>query len=543
MDQNLRSVLDILSQPVIVSYRDGLVRHMNEKARKLFGFDSSELIGVGVEELVPNAMDSLVGNGDAVEWVSPRNGLKHEVVGTKLTGSMGDSVVFLVGAEESDEGSEIKNAAYYDPVTSVPNRQLFNDRLKTAIFQSKRTARMVALFAIDIDGFRLINETSGHASGDDLLVQFARRISENVRDSDTVARLGSDEFAVIQNDVRDVREITVLARRLIDLCSGVYDVSGAGEVHVGINMGISIFPMDAEEPERAIKYAEMALSKSKKEGRNNYQFYSSEMDGLVHARLSIEKALRAALINNEFELYYQPQVSLETGKIVGAEALVRWNSPERGFVSPGDFIPIAEETGLIVDLGDWVLREACKQAVCWHTSGLSQIKMSVNLSGEQFKQDDMQETIRKTLEETGMNPANLGLEITESVLVGSVGKAIGMLRALDEMGIEIALDDFGTGYSSLSYLKRFKLHTLKIDRSFVSDIGKDPDDEAIADAIIGLGKSLGMKVIAEGVETTKQLEFVRSRGCQQMQGYYFSRPVPANEFEGLLASSRNLYSE
>lgn len=379
----------------------------------------------------------------------------------------------------------------------------------------------------------------GHSVGDLLLNAVAERLTASVRDGDTVACLGGDEFTIILADVAKEEDVAKAAHKIHNVFSKPFDLEGR-ELFATTSIGISIYPKDGEDPETLLKNADTAMCRAKEEGRNNYQFYSPTMTVKAAERLALEDSLHHALQRGEFLLHYQPQVDLKTGQIIGMEALVRWQRPDRGMVSPKEFIPLAEETGLIVPIGEWVLRTACAQNKAWQAAGFPPIRMAVNLSARQFQQRNLIEMVARVLEETGLASNYLELELTESSIMQNVQTTIATLRELNAIGIAISIDDFGTGYSSLNYLKRFPINTLKIDQSFVHDIPNDPDDAAIVTAIITLAHSLKLKVIAEAVEIVEQLEFLRSLQCDKIQGYLFSKPLPAEEATKLLAEKRSL---
>ena len=397
----------------------------------------------------------------------------------------------------------------------------------------------MAVFVLDLDNFKLINETLGHEEGDALLKMVAGRLSGCVRAGDTLAHQGGDEFTVVISADDLSKNAAGIAGKLLEAIARPLTVNGRELVVTG-SIGISIFPRDGDEPESLVKNAEAAMYRAKELGRNCCQFYAGEMNARSEARVALEHELRRALDRDEFLVYYQPKVSLRTGRISGMEALVRWQSPERGMVGPDSFIPLAEETGLIVPLGAWVLRTACAQNRAWQDAGLPALPVAVNLSPRQFRQQDIAALVEDALTGSGLDPRYLELEITESMVMRDADRVAALLGDLKRLGVSLSMDDFGTGYSSLSYLKRFPFDTLKIDQSFVRDITCDPDNAAIAKAIIAMAHSLHLKVIAEGVETEGQLAYLRSHGCDEMQGYYFSRPVPELEFAGLLREQRQL---
>lgn len=419
--------------------------------------------------------------------------------------------------------------AHYDPLTGLPNRLLFRDRLDRAITQASRSLRPVALMYLDLDGFKIINDSLGHRIGDELLIQMSARIREGLRDGDTLARLGGDEFAVILPDIQDSQGASGAARRIIQNLAKPFTLD-RHEVVVTASIGVTLFPMDGRDKDLLLQYADIAMYHAKEAGRNNFQFYTAEMNVRALERLKLENSLRLAVEQKQFILHYQPRVDLRRRRLIGMEALVRWEQPEYGLISPSKFIPIAEETGLIVPLGEWVLRTACRQAKEWTESGLGSLRVAVNLSSRQFRQPDLVDMIAGILTETGLNPNQLELELTESMIMQDVDLVIDLMTKLKKMGLYLSIDDFGTGYSSLNYLKRFPIDILKVDQSFVQDMTENPGDRDIVRAIIALGHSLQLTVLAEGVENEHQLILLLQEDCDEVQGYYFSRPLTTEEF-------------
>ncbi len=429
--------------------------------------------------------------------------------------------------------------AHHDGLTDLPNRPLFMDRLNQALARVKWHQRLVAVLFLDLDHFKRINDSLGHDMGDLLLKAVAERLSSCVRAGDTVARIGGDEFTIVLADVAQAEDVPKVGQKIIDTISRPFSLMGQ-EFFITISMGISIFPNDGQDAQILVKNAYAAMYRAKEQGRNHYQYYSPAMNVRTLERLALESNLRHALARKELLLYYQPRVDLETGRITGVEALLRWQYPDLGLVSPSQFVPLAEETGLIIPIGEWVLRTACAQNKLWQSMGLSPVRVAVNLSARQFEQRNLVETIGRVIKETGLDPNYLELELTEGLIMKNPEITIATLRSLHEMGIQVSIDDFGTGYSSLSYLKRFPIHALKIDQSFVRDIIIDPDGTVIVTAIILLAHSLKLKVIAEGVETQDQLDFVRSLKCHEIQGYFFSKPLPSEEMTRLLTIGKHL---
>lgn len=428
---------------------------------------------------------------------------------------------------------QLEYQANYDSLTRLPNRNLLRDRLQHALIIAQRHHKGVAVVFIDLDGFKNVNDSLGHSVGDRLLSVVAERLGRCARASDTVARHGGDEFVIVMTDTVDEQSLIAWMERVRASISEPVWLDGT-ELYVGCSMGASLFPQDGDDAETLLKKADLAMYRAKDMGRNTFQFYQPEMNASAGARLNLERRLRRALRDGEFLLHYQPQVDIVSGQIVGMEALVRWRDPEVGLIPPSSFIPVAEECGLIGPLSEWVLREACRQNKAWQDEGLPPARVSVNLSARQFQQHDIARLVTDVLAETGLEPQYLELELTESTIMRNAEEAVSMLNALHALGIGLAIDDFGTGYSSLSYLKRFPVDRLKIDRSFVSDIGTSGDDETITSAIIALAHSLNLQVIAEGVETSEQLDFLKERACDEMQGFFFSRPMPRDAIPELL---------
>ncbi|MBF0181057.1 MAG: EAL domain-containing protein [Magnetococcales bacterium] len=436
----------------------------------------------------------------------------------------------LTALRESEENLLYVSA--HDILTGLPNRHVFHERLGFALDEARAGEGQVWVLQLDLDRFKMINETMGHDVGDALIVEASRRIGLVLGGQGSVSRLGGDEFGImLTGSEEDTRSVTQLSQTLLDALRAplvLYDV----ELFVGASIGIGVFPLDGEDVTTLMKNVDAALYHAKEKGRNNFQFFRNEMNARAMARVLLETSLRNALERGEFLLHYQPQMRLATGELSGVEVLMRWNRPGAGMVSPGEFIPLAEETGLIVPMGLWVLRTACQRAMAWFAAGHPRFRVAVNLSGIQFGQPDFIEQVTGTLRATGMDPALLELELTESIAMGDAEETLAKLSALSDVGVELAIDDFGTGFSSLKYLKRFPIDTLKIDQSFVRNCASDTEDTAIIRAVIGLAHSLGLSVIAEGVETSEQLEVLRRYDCDQIQGYLYARPMPE---EALLA--------
>ena len=432
--------------------------------------------------------------------------------------------------------AEVDWLAYYDTVTQLPNRALFEDRLTQAVAIARAKDESLAVLFISLDQFKKVNDSLGHGPGDSLLREFAERLKSCISKSDTVARFGGDEFALLQTQTDGTKDIIETIGMLSQVLKFSFDLPGH-EVYATASVGVSLFPFDGDDSQTLLKNAGAALYKAKKSGGANYQFFTSDMHELATRRLALETNLRRAIQNEEFLIHYQPRVSVDSLAITGVEALVRWQHPQLGLVSPAEFIPLAEDTGLIVPIGEWVLRKACLQSREWQERGFAPIQMSVNISARQFHERDLSETVIRILDETGLAAKHLDLELTESSIMQNSEFAAGVLDRLKSMGINISIDDFGTGFSSLASLKRLPIDVLKIDKSFVRDVTTDPDDAALVMAIITLAHNLRLKVIAEGVETAEQLRFLQLLRCDEIQGYFFSRPRAAEDLVALFDTS------
>ena len=441
-------------------------------------------------------------------------------------------------SERKNTQEQLSYLAYHDGLTDLPNRTLFMDRLTQGLIRLAFHRRSAAVLFFDLDHFKHINDTLGHNIGDMLLKAVSERLKSCVREGDTVARLGGDEFAIMLADLARPEDVPLIAQKVTETLSQPFQIKDH-QLFITTSIGISLYPSDCNDPEALLKAADLAMYRAKEQGRNNYQFYHPTLNTIAAERLSIETGLRQALEREEFLLHYQPLLDLATGHVIGIEALVRWRPPDGSLVSPAKFIPVAEETGLILSIGEWVLRTACRQTRAWQDAGFRNLRVSVNLSARQFHQKNLIQTIDKILKETGLDPRFLELELTESIMQNAQ-EIIETLHEINARGMEISVDDFGTGYSSLSYLKRLPIQTLKVDQSFVKNIAMGTDDMVIVISIINLAHNLGLKAIAEGVETAEQLQSLRWLNCDRMQGYLFSRPLPADEITKLLAEGRHL---
>lgn len=439
----------------------------------------------------------------------------------------------LVSARES-----LLVQATHDPLTGLPNRLLFSDRLTQRLMRSRYAPQPLAVMYLDLDRFKLVNDTLGHSMGDRLLQSVAQRLSDCLRATDTLARMGGDEFTIILADIETHEEAASVARKILEMLAEPVVIE-ANEFFVTASIGISVFPIDGTDVETLVKNADTAMYRAKEQGRNCYHAFTESLNASAVQAMALEAGLRRALDRKEFVVHYQPRVDIKTGRIVGSEALVRWQHPEYGLVSPNQFISLAEDTGLIGPISEYVIETACKQTQKWMDAGCGPLSVSVNISGKQFQQRRLSHSVQYALEQSGMDARHLDLELTESTLMTDPDAVISVLQEFRDMGIKISVDDFGTGYSSLSYLKRFPVDAVKIDRSFVMHLTTNPDDAAIAGAVVAMAHSLKLKVCAEGVETIEQLEFLRSLQCDEMQGYFISPPVAAQEFDELLWQNGN----
>jgi len=501
--------------------------HPPERAAKFYN-DEQQVMRTGkpmidIEEYI------IEGNGHRKYLLTskvPLRNDRNEVIG--LVGISRD-VTARKRAEE-----EVHFLAHHDALTRLPNRALFMDRLGQAILNAERDDRWVAIAFIDLDNFKMINDGLGHAAGDELLRAVASRMVASVRSTDTVVRLGGDEFVLLLLDQpANTAAITATLEKVRSAIGQPIELEGQ-TIQVTCSMGLATFPDDGTDPESLVKNADAAMYQAKALGRDNFQFYTAQMNAEVHERISLQIELRQGITRGQFQLAYQPQIDIQTGRVFAAEALVRWNHPVLGSLPPSRFIPIAEESGLIVPLGDWVLHAACRQNKAWQDAGMPPISVCVNVSARQFKEKNWIQRVRHALEESGLEPRYLELELTESLIMQDAEQAIATMRELQAVGVHFSIDDFGTGYSSLSALKSFPVARLKIDRSFVRNLPHDENDRGIATAVISLGQKLNMRVIAEGVETDAQLEFLTANHCDEIQGFHFSRPVAPEALADLL---------
>jgi diguanylate cyclase (GGDEF)-like protein len=516
---------------------DGIVRMAS--ARPLHGFPLTLVVGLSESEQLSRTQAS-IGRNLWFAAIATVLLLLFMAVLARISAKLAQ-ITKRENAAKMAHAERVQHLAYHDALTGLPNRLFFSKILEQSISQARRYNRSLAVVFLDLDRFKNINDTYGHQAGDQVLLTLAKKLKLGLRESDTVARFGGDEFIALLPEFEEEKYLATVAQKLLDVVSEPFLCHGQALVLTG-SIGIAIFPLHGQDEQALMRCADAAMYHAKNEGRNNCQFYSTTLQLNSLKRLKIENNLRQAIERNELELHYQPKVDLASNRITSTEALLRWNS-DSGMVPPSEFIPIAEETGLVVEIGRWALKTACAQSVSWQEQGLPPVCVAVNLSARQFSEADLVDDVATILKETKLSPTLLELEITESLLMQNIDRAIRVLSSLNKMGIRLAIDDFGTGYSSLSNLKRFPLTTLKIDRAFISDIPHDRDDCVITEAIVGMGKSLSMTVVAEGVETEKQLTFLRSRGCDEFQGHYFSKAIPADSFADLLRKQIALPTE
>jgi len=547
--------LNCIGDGVVCTDVSGNITFLNLVAEKMTGWQWEEAVGRSMDdvfriqdavtrETTPNPMNAAVGLDRTVHLPSDcilirRDGFEtpiedsvapiHDREG-KVTGAV---IVFRDVSAARAMVAEMTHSAEHDFLTGLPNRMLLNDRVNQAIVLAPRHHKKVAVLFLDLDGFKHINDSLGHPIGDKLLQSIAKRLVGCVRNSDTVSRQGGDEFVVLLSELGQQEDAAISALRILEAVSAAHSID-QHDLHVTTSIGVSVYPDDGLDAETLIKNADTAMYQAKENGRQSYQFFKPAMNVRAVERQSIEESLRRALEREEFTLHYQPKINLRSGEITGAEALIRWTHPTRGPVSPAQFIPVAEDCGLILPIGNWVLRESCRQARAWVDAGLPLRTIAVNISSMEFRDDNFLETVFTVLKDTGLDAKSLELELTESVLMKRAESAASVLKTLRTRGVQIAVDDFGTGYSSLSYLRKFPIDALKIDQSFVRQITAAPDDATIVTAVISMGRSLNLRVVAEGVETRGELEFLQAHQCDEAQGYYFSRPVPPQQFAKLL---------
>jgi diguanylate cyclase (GGDEF)-like protein/PAS domain S-box-containing protein len=555
----LQILIDTIPCPIFYKDMKGLYLGCNKAFEEYMNRPRSEIIGRSDYDLVPSTVadkycradrDLLRKMGiDTYEAsIKYADGTRHEVICNKAVflnpdgtaGGLVGSILDITDRKRFEE--QLMHQANHDSLTGLPNRSLLNDRLNNALAYEDRHRELLAVMLIDLDNFKVINDTMGHSSGDLLLLEAANRLRHCVRQYDTVARLGGDEFVLLLRDVEHIEILAKISEKILALFKEPFFI-GRHEVFVTASIGIATYPADGVTADSLLKNADTAMYHVKESGRNGYQFFTEEMNVKVQERLTMETRLRKALDLREFFLLYQPKVDVSSGVIAGAEALLRWQREGDEIVMPDEFIPLLEETGLIVQVGDWVLRAVCLQGRAWLDTGAPPLIISVNVSARQFHQKNLPEKVETILRETGFPPHHLEIELTESIIIQDVEETILKLDRLKELGVRLSLDDFGTGYSSLNYLKRFPIDILKIDRSFINGLTTDPDDATIVSTIIAMAHNLNMNVVAEGVETRKQLQFVDQHGCEEVQGFFFSMPLPPDNVAELLLGGKQLQPE
>lgn len=549
------TTLNLIGEGILRTDADGNVTYLNRFAEKMTGWSRAEARGrpfADVLRLIDNVSGASLDDAVAIA-------LQADKTASGMTSSINCTLVRRDGEEfgiesrvaiiHDQDGNavgavvafrdvsaarvaslEMSRVAQHDVLTNLPNRALFNDRLSQAISLAERQSKQLAVLFVDLDQFKRINDSLGHSVGDRLLRSVARRLVACVRRTDTVSRLGGDEFLILLSQIEHSEDAAITARKILRAVAAPH-VIDSKSLDVNVSIGGSTYPADAQNAETLVSYADVAMYEAKQQGRNSYQFFRTDMRARMATRVALERDLRCALGRNEFTLHYQPKVNFQTGQCTGMEALLRWQHPERGLLSAATFVPIAEECGLIVAIGQWVLLEACRQARAWSDLGLKVVPVAVNVSAVEFRARDFLSGIRAVLIATGLDPQDLELELTEGVLMQDAESAVVTLLALKAMGVKLAVDDFGTGFSSFTYLRRFPVDTLKVDKSFVHEITEDSDGTTIVNAMINIGKSLKQRVVAEGVETRSQLDFLQRHGCDEGQGCYFSHPVTAEQVE------------
>ena len=539
-----RDIIDNAGDGIAVYDRELRCVLWNEFMQELTGLEALSVIGRPAAELFPQEqqVEEMLRRALAGETASsPDLQFERRWVSAVYRPYVDDTgeisgVIALVRdiTERKAAEQQIEYQAYHDALTGLANRRLFQEHLSLALALAQRRENIVAVLFLDLDHFKVINDSLGHSIGDALLQHVAGRLKNAVREGDTVARVGGDEFTIVLQELKNAQEAAIVAQKVLRTIAAPMDISGH-RLYITTSIGITLFPNDGEDAETLLKNADAAMYRAKSEGRNNYQMSTRELSRSTHERMTVESGLHLALEAGEFALMYQPQIEVETMDVVGMEALLRWRHPERGVILPDEFIRVAEERGLILPIGDWVLRQACLDVRRFHERGMPHFRVAVNLSARQFRDPSLASSVESALRDSGIPPQTLELEITESMAMENVKLTIATLERFRGIGVAIAIDDFGTGHSSLSYLKRFPIDALKIDRSFVADLPDKFEDAAIVSSVIQLANGLGMRVVAEGVETSEQLEFLREAGCREVQGFYFSYPAVIEELLSLVA--------
>jgi diguanylate cyclase (GGDEF)-like protein/PAS domain S-box-containing protein len=554
--RKLSSAVEQTADSVIITDRRGVIEYVNPAYEHTTGYSRAEMVGQTPSIIKSGRHDEqfyqtlwrtiLAGEVYRNVMVNRRKDgslYYEEKTITPLKNERGEITHFISTGKDITERMQaqehLQYLAHHDDLTRLPNRVLFMDRLDQALIRAHFHHRILAVLFLDLDHFKNINDTLGHNVGDRFLETTAQRLADCVREGDTVARLGGDEFAVLLEDIAQLEDISLVARKVLAAFDAAFTVEGH-ELFITTSIGVSLYPNDGADGHTLLKHADAAMYKAKELGRNNFQYYSADMSARAFERLTLETHLRHALEREEFVLYYQPQVDVTQDRIVGVEALIRWRHPEFGLLAPQQFITLAEDTGLIVPIGEWVARGACEQAREWRALGLGDIRVAVNLSARQFNEPDFVDRMVRLVADSLMEAGMLELELTEGTVMKNAPQTVEKLRALSNLGVRFAIDDFGTGYSSLSYLSRFPIHTLKIDRQFVQNAPRDANDTEIVKTIIAMARSLKLAVVAEGVEEASQRAFLRDQGCDVMQGYLFCHPLPVEELTELLRSGKTL---
>ena len=536
----------------IIMVRERRIVSCNQRFEQIFGYPPGSMIGQSTRKLYETDETFTTFGEEAYRTLTASEGFTAtlklaradgrpfwcEMTGRALDPQQPEngSIWMLADVTERKLAEDrARFLSYHDALTGLPNQLLLQDRLQQALVFSNRAGTKVALMVVNLDRFKAINDVFGHSAGDQMLVEVAARLKDSMRSTDTVSRQGGDDFLLLLTNIAEPDTIiTFLGQLLIRFLEPF--LIGGKEITTSVSVGVAVYPEDGADFDTLRRKADMAMYRAKDVGRNTYRFFNEEMNGDALEKITMYSGMRRGLEAGQFVLYFQPQIAIATGQLVGAEALIRWNHPDLGLVSPGRFIPVAEETGLIVELGDWVLREACQQAARWRLAGMPEPLVAVNLSALQFKRGDIEASVAGALELAGLEPAMLELELTESILIGDTENVLATVKRLKLMGVKLSIDDFGTGYSSLSYLKRFEVDKLKIDQSFIRDLATDAEDAAIVRAIIQMARSLGLRTIAEGVETRQVADLLRLYHCDEIQGYFYGRPMPAEDFMAFLAA-------
>ncbi|TVR09469.1 MAG: GGDEF domain-containing response regulator [Salinarimonadaceae bacterium] len=550
--ERMAQVIDTVPAAISAYDRDGRCVFLNSHAATRIGVDANAAIGRSAVELIGEEMggrsialdqmvfrsgcalptfeedeDATSEGAESAVWLTTKSPLRD---------SSGAIIAVLTSSLDITDRKKAErhlvHLAHHDALTGLPNRTLLQDRLRREIVRARRGDRIFGLLMLDLDRFKNVNDALGHHAGDELIQAVGERLSVTVGEDDTLARLGGDEFAVLLADIPCAQSAFDMAERIVEAMQEPFSISGQ-DVVIGASIGVVIHPNDGDDVDNLLKKVDIAMYRAKAEGRNVYRAFDQQMISVARGDFTLEGELRRALMNREFELFYQPQIDLRSNRIIGAEALIRWRHPTRGLVRPLDFLPFAEETGLIIPINEWVIEEACREAQSWRAQGLPELRIAVNLSPIQFRNRNMAQLVGDILRRTGLEPRSLELELTETILMHDVEEVTAELRELRRLGVSVSIDDFGTGYSSLAYVKKFPVDRIKIDQSFVRNIATDPNDAAIVRAIINLGHSLGIDVIAEGVDSLEQVEMLRAEGCEEAQGFLFAKPVPAEDFIAL----------